>query len=258
MNDFIKNFWESQAIKHQKSQAVSWEDDFAIDLEIDAIGKHIRTGDIVLDVGCANGFASFRQLENNKIAKIYGIDFAENMIKYANQVREKYPEKDRIKFRKGDIREIDFEDNIFDLVYTTRVIINLPNWEDQKKAINECLRVTKKGGKVVFSEAFYEPLILLNAMRTLNRLPPLYEHDFNRYIKKERLENHLREMGYTYKCDEFSSIYYLGSRFLRELVSDIENYMDYSNPINKMFYDIEKKISIGGFGIQQAYIVEKN
>jgi hypothetical protein len=54
---------------------------------------------------------------------------------------------------------------------------------------------------------------------------------------------------------EFTSIYYLGSRFLRELVTDHTSYEGYSNPINLDFYELEKKYSGGGFGIQQAYII---
>ncbi len=256
MVDFIKNFWESQAVKHQSAPSASWADNFAIDLEVENIGKHIKEGDVVLDMGCANGFASFRQLAK-KPKKIYGVDYAETMIKYANEVLDEYPEKEKIKFSVGDIRKIDFEDEFFDVTYTTRVLINLPNWEDQIQGIKECLRVTKKGGTIVLSEAFYEPLQLLNAMRALRQLPPLVEHDFNRYIKKSRLEAMLTGMGLEWECNEFSSVYYLGSRFLRELVTNPSDYPGYSNPINKIFYEIEKEFSGGGFGIQQAYIIRK-
>lgn len=256
MSDFIKNFWESQAIKHESAQSASWGDDHAVNLEIDNIGKYIKEGDVVLDMGCANGFASFRQLAN-KPAKIYGVDYAENMIKYANKVRDEYPEKEKVEFTTGDIRKIAFEDEKFDVVYTTRVVINLPNWDDQMQAIKECLRVTKKGGTLVLSEAFWEPLVLLNSLRTLVQLPSLVEHDFNRYIKKARLEKFLTELGLSFECNDFSSVYYLGSRFIRDLVTNPSDYPGYSNPINKIFYEIEKDYSGGGFGIQQAYIIKK-
>ena len=73
--------------------------------------------------------------------------------------------------------------------------ILLNSWEEQKKAINECLRVTKPGGKVIFSEGFWEPFVLLNSLRTIMQLPPLVEHDFNRYIKQNRLEEYLEQMN---------------------------------------------------------------
>ncbi len=257
MDNFIKDFWEKQAEKHKFSQAASWEDNFAMELEINTVGEYINEGDIVLDAGCANGFTTFRHLTERKPDKIYGIDFASNMIKFANEARAEFSEKEKIDFEVGDIRKLNFDDNIFDVVYTVRVIINLPNWEEQKMAIDECVRVTKPGGTVVFSEAFYEPLILLNALRTLKQLPPLVEHDFNRYIKKERLEKYLLSKNLVFECNEFSSVYYLGSRFLRELVTVPTDYPGYSNPINQLFYDLEKKYSGGGFGIQQAYIIKK-
>ena len=78
----------------------------------------------------------------------------------------------------------------------------------------------KNGGKILLSEAFYEPLVLLNSMRRLVSLDPLYEHDFNKYIKKKKLEKFLEQNQYPFECKEISSVYYLGSRFLRELITD--------------------------------------
>jgi SAM-dependent methyltransferase len=143
------------------------------------------------------------------------------------------------------------------VVYTTRTLINLPTWKEQLLGIQECLRVCKPNGRVIFSEAFWEPLVLLNSLRALASLPPLVEHDFNRYIKKSALEEYFRTSGIEFESVDFSSVYYLGSRFLRELVTIPENYPGYTNPINKIFFDIEREYSGGGFGIQQAYVVSK-
>ncbi|MBL4752367.1 MAG: class I SAM-dependent methyltransferase [Flavobacteriales bacterium] len=257
MGNHIKEFWDNQAKTHKEHHIASWGDNFAIDLEIETIGQHISQGDKVLDVGCANGFATIEQLETRKPKHITGIDFSEHMIEYALKEKSRRELNDEIHFEVGDITNIKFEDGIFDVVYTTRVVINLPTWQQQIKGIEECLRVTKKGGKVILSEGFWEPLILLNSMRSLVNLPPLYEHDFNRYLKKTRLEALLKEKELEYSCNDFSSIYYLGSRLLRELVTDVNNYEGYSNPINEIFHGIEKKFSGGGFGIQQAYIISK-
>ena len=43
---------------------------------------------------------------------------------------------------------------------------------------------------------------------------------------------------------------------MRDLVIDKENYIDYTNPINKMFFEIEKNISVNGLSVQQAYIIK--
>jgi len=256
MSDFIKETWEKQAAKFKDSHWVSWGDNWVIALEIDNIAASIKDGHKVLDVGCANGFASVEQFKRRKI-DITGVDYSESMIHYAKEKLYELGITEGIKFQTGDVRTLDFEDETFDVVYTTRVLINLPNWEDQIKGINECLRVTKKGGTVIFSEAFWEPLVLLNAIRTLVKLPSLVEHDFNRYIKESKIEAYLKTLNVKYEIIDFSSVYYLGSRVLRELVTEVEKYPGYTNPINEIFYNIEKDYSGGGFGIQKAVVITK-
>lgn len=255
MINFIKEFWDSQAEKFKSSHCASWGDNIAIDLEVKNISKYIKRGDLVLDVGCANGYSTFAQLSCEP-REIIGVDYSEEMIKYANEVKgaSLY---NNIQFMVDNILDLGFPDNVFDVTYTTRVLINLPNWKEQIQGINECIRVTKPGGTIILSEAFWEALVLLNSLRALKQLEPLVEHDFNRYLKKSKLENFLKEKGLSFQCDDFSSIYYLGSRFLRELVTNKDDYPGYSNPINKIFGEIEEQFSGGGFGIQQAYIIKK-
>lgn len=257
MTDFIRDFWEGQARKHGASHEASWGDSYAVALEIETIARHLSDGDTVLDVGCANGYSAFEQLARHRLKSLVGIDFSAAMIEEARKAKASRPPDDRIAFQEGDVRSLDFPDAGFDVVYTTRVLINLPSWEEQVRGVRECLRVARRGGKVLLLEAFWEPLQLLNAMRALVRLPPLVEHDFNRYLKKTRLEDLLRSLGLPFDVEEFSSVYYLGSRFLRELVTDPAAYPGYTNPINKLFHDIERTYSGGGFGIQQAYVIRK-
>lgn len=258
MADHILDFWEKQAVKHGTSHEASWGDNYAIRLEIENIGNFISKGVSVLDVGCANGFSTFQHLKRD-ISSIIGVDFSEKMIEQAERRKRKLKkrEKSKVNFEKGDVRKLRFSEGSFDIVYTTRVLINLPSWNQQKQGIAECLRVCRKKGKVILSEAFWEPFIRLNSMRALVNLPPLVEHDFNRYLKKEYLEKYLKSITKKFTVIDFSSVYYFGSRLLRELVTIPKNYPGYSNPINKFFYKLEKDYSGGGLGIQQAYVIEK-
>jgi ubiquinone/menaquinone biosynthesis C-methylase UbiE len=258
VGDYIKDYWESQAKIHGTSHAASWGDNFMIDLEVETISQYLQPGDHVLDIGCSNGYSAFRQLElQPRLGSLIGCDFSEAMIDQANRAKKEKGLDTIISFDVGDIRSINFSDNVFDVVYTTRVIINVPTWEQQKRSIDECVRVAKPGGLVIFCEAFWEPLMLLNAIRILKQLPPLVEHDFNRYLKKSALEAFLNEKNIEFFVNEFSSVYYLGSRFLRELITDHTAYPGFTNPINQKFYELEREYSGGGFGIQQAYILRK-
>lgn len=255
--DHIKQYWEAQGQAHGESHWASWGDNWAIELEIETIGGHLKDGDRVLDIGCANGFATLRQYEAHKLSSITGVDFAANMIAAANLAKKRRGFGDSVTFGEGDVRALEFPDNTFDVSYTTRVLINLPTWTEQMQGIRECLRVTRPGGKVVLSEGFWEPLMLLNALRALKSLPPLVEHDFNRYLKRSALDVFLKEQGLEYEVEDFSSIYYLGSRFLRELVTDPAAYPGFSNPVNKAFFELERQFSGGGMGVQQAVVIKK-
>ena len=255
--DFIKAFWEKQAITYKDSHLVSWGDNYMIDLEIETIGQYITSGTNVLDVGCGNGYSTLRQYENCKVKKIVGVDYCKNMIAIANRSKQKLKIGNNAKFVLGDIRKLFFDNDTFDVVYTTRALINLSNWEQQLQGIEECIRVTRKGGKIIFSEAFWEPLVLLNSMRTICNLSPLVEHDFNRYLKEQKLIEFLHAKKYKYEINDFSSVYYFGSRILRELITKADDYPGYSNPINDFFYKLEKEYSGGKFGIQKAIIIYK-
>lgn len=254
--DFIKRYWDQQANRHGASHEASWGDAHMVALEIETIGGYIPPQARVLDVGCANGYSAFQQLKNPNVASIVGADFSEPMIAAAQQTHARQGLGANIAFQVADVRALPFAAASFDFVYTTRVLINLPSWEEQITGIKECLRVVRPGGRVVFSEAFWEPLSLLNALRALKQLPPLVEHDFNRYLKQDKMNLLLDELKLPWQCNDFSSIYYLGSRFLRELVTNPDDYPGYSNPVNERFYHLEREFSGGGFGIQQAYVID--
>jgi len=257
--DFIREYWDGQAVRHGASGEASWGDEWMIRLEVETVGRRIPSGGQVLDVGCANGHATLQQ-RGRGAAAITGVDYSRPMIAEALRslaAQPPAPGECPVEFSEADVRDLPFPDGRFDYVYTTRVLINLPTWEEQQRGIRECLRVCRPGGCVLFSEAFWEPLMQLNALRALRQLPALVEHDFNRYLKKDRLEAFLRGEKSPFEVDEFSSVYYLGSRFLRELVTDPAAWPGYSNPINRIFYDIEREFSGGGFGIQQAYVIRK-
>lgn len=255
--DHIRRYWDRQAQIHGASSEASWGDTHMMALEGETISRFLADGDRVLDVGCGNGHATFQQAERHRLKKIVGVDFSSAMVAVADKLAKDRGCGENIEFGEADIRALPFDDHSFDVVYTTRVLINLPTWGEQQQGIRECVRVSRPGGKVVLSEAFWEPLALLNALRILCRLPPLVEPEFNRYLKKSLIEEFLRSDNLPFAAEDYSSVYYLGSRLLRELVTDAAAYPGYTNPVNQRFYELEREFSGGGFGIQQAYVIQK-
>jgi ubiquinone/menaquinone biosynthesis C-methylase UbiE len=257
MDDFIKTFWNKQANTYKSSPNASWKDVFAIELEQEQLTKLIsKSGKYILDVGCANGFAIFKQALIHKDKNFTGIDFAQDMINHAKNEWSKLDEgaKNRIAFECADIRKLPYPDSKFDFTLTTRTLINLPNWTDQQKAILELARVTKKGGLIALSEAFYEPLVNLNAIRIIAGLEPLVEHDFNRYLKYRKLVSFLNDQGFRHSTIEFTSTYYFGTRILRELVTQDNSY---ESNFNRYFFELAREFEGGNFGIQKLFLIER-
>ena len=72
-----------------------------------------------------------------------GIDFSDGLLEICKQKN--------LNVHNSDIRNLPFNDYTFDYVISIAVIHYLNTEEDRIKAIIELLRVTKKGGKVLFT-----------------------------------------------------------------------------------------------------------
>ena len=92
-------------------------------------------GEKVLDAGCGPGRDS--QLLSNKGFNVKGIDLSGEMMKLAK-------EKDG-EFHVMDVRDLAFDDNIFDGILANQLLIFFEG-EERKEAFNELSRVLKSGG----------------------------------------------------------------------------------------------------------------
>lgn len=91
--------------------------------------------DSILDVGCGEGFTLNRLKENNIGKKLEGIEFSKTAIDLG---RQSYPD---IKIIQGDIYNLPYKDNEFNLVLCTEVLEHL---ENPQTALKELIRVSKK------------------------------------------------------------------------------------------------------------------
>jgi ubiquinone/menaquinone biosynthesis C-methylase UbiE len=128
MNDFQKKYYEQPSF---------WNYDYATDpiekKRIEEIYKIIpKDVKTILDVGCGNGsFLNFL-LKTNKYNGLMGVDFSQEALKYVKT--EKIG---------GNISELPFENNSFDLVTCLEVLEHLTE-EEFNKGIAEIQRVSKK------------------------------------------------------------------------------------------------------------------
>ncbi|MCE5329900.1 bifunctional demethylmenaquinone methyltransferase/2-methoxy-6-polyprenyl-1,4-benzoquinol methylase UbiE [bacterium] len=157
--------------------------------------SHI-TGDekCILDACCGTGFSTFNIINKIRVknSTIFGIDFSEEMLAVARCRLEKISAKIKnrinsdVEFIQGDVTNLNFEDNCFDLI---TIVFGIRNVVDREKALKEFLRVAKQGGKLVIMEfnfpenslfrklyTFYMNRILVNIGGIITKNKKAYEY----------------------------------------------------------------------------------
>jgi len=96
----------------------------------------------ILDAGCGTGYGLKALSEIHTQSSLFGLDLAPAMLKAAEQFAGV-----RAEFVQGDIESLPFDDDFFDVVWSSSAI----QWCDLSVAINELTRVTKPGGRMLVS-----------------------------------------------------------------------------------------------------------
>jgi ubiquinone/menaquinone biosynthesis C-methylase UbiE len=236
----VHDFWEAQAKTHGASDKATNPDQHYRKLEVEAILRVVGAlkHDTILDVGCGNGFTTFKMAKKFPEAEITGVDFSESMIDEANKLVA--PNTD---FSVGNILSLSRGEGVrgrkYDVVLSTRVLINLANWEEQKVGILEMRKMLTPDGRLVLVENIKDGLDNLNSIRAGVGLPPISVRWHNKYIPQGELQKffgeikgHLLTQEYT---ENIGNFYYLASRVIyAKLCQDQGIEPDYNNPINKI------------------------
>jgi len=140
---------------------------------IKKMGLKLESGSVLLDVGCGDGEFT-KYLTTLYKLQTKGIDVDIN-INWDNS------DDANIRFEKGSIYELPFENNTFDYVFFKDILhhIDEPKHDSAqfKKAFNEIKRVCKPNGRIIILEAnrynplFYPHMVILEG------------HDHLRYTK---------------------------------------------------------------------------
>tara|TARA_Y100000356_G_C11255504_1_gene289853 strand:- start:1050 stop:1670 length:621 start_codon:yes stop_codon:yes gene_type:complete len=104
---------------------------------VESFLDNVEVGCKIGDIGCGNG----KNMKYRVDCENYGCDFSEELVKICKS--------DKLNVVYGDILSIPFEDKQFDYTICIAVIHHLSTPEKRKKAIDEVIRVTKKGGRIL-------------------------------------------------------------------------------------------------------------
>jgi ubiquinone/menaquinone biosynthesis C-methylase UbiE len=108
----------------------------------------------VLDVGASR--CAFQFLVSEFDSEVYGIDLKKDHIDDTNKIADHF--KFNVHGVVGDGRKLPFADNFFDVAYSISTLEHIIPRGGVFEAIDEMIRVTKPGGKVIFSIDVHHPV----------------------------------------------------------------------------------------------------
>ena len=236
----IFEFWEQQAEKHGHSDKATNPDQYYRKLEIASILRVMAQmpHETILDVGCGNGFTTDHMGNEFPEADVVGVDFSPKMIAQAKDIGG----GPNIAFFEGDVLSLSRNRYLvpghYDVVISTRCLINLANWQEQKIAILEMRKMLKPDGRLILVENFKEGLANLNSVRATVGLSPIGERWHNFYIPQMEFLRFISQSKGTFiqeYAENIGNFYYLASRVLyAKQCMDRGIEPDYNNPINQI------------------------
>jgi ubiquinone/menaquinone biosynthesis C-methylase UbiE len=247
----VRAFWNKSS---QLGEAAGTKDLIAKKLEIEAIAKYVRDGQRILDIGCGNGVTAI-ELARYFEVDIFGIDYAEEMIKGARNSAKDLNLKGTVRFEVGDIKDLPEYKSKVDLAYTERALINLPDWETQKQAIRAITNLLVSKGLYVMCENSQDGLDMINELRVLIGLKAVEPPWHNRYFRDIELEQFDFPGIVLETIDFYSSTYYFLSRVVNAWVATQEGKEpSYDSLINQLALQLPP---IGNMGQGRIWVWRK-
>ena len=231
------------------------------EIEIEHLKNHLEDGINILDVGCGNGYSTLCFTETYD-SSFTGIDFAPDMIVAAKKMKETFKLQGKVEFRVGDVMDLEFSANEFDIVISERCLLNIPTRNEQWKALHEIARVLKPNGKYLMLEGTLQGLQRLNKIRNEVGLESIPEaaaeyNWFSNKFDEEELINYCKKIFKRLEYIQRFGMYYFISRVIHPLlVAPAEP--TYDAPINAIAHQICSKIpNYGDIGHVALFIFRK-
>jgi arsenite methyltransferase len=153
----------------------------------------LKGNEYVLDVGTGTGRTAVQMAKRLTAGKLVGIDIWDKMELGGNSPERAYKNAEtegvraKVEFKFGNVLEIPFDNNVFDIVTCSSVLNNLPGEKNRIKALNEIYRVLKPNGKCM----------LLEPLRNLTTFCAFTPFAVFQLGKKENWENYAETAGFS-------------------------------------------------------------
>jgi len=135
-------------------------------------------GQRLLDFGCGSGMPATRYAHIGY--EVHGFDVSQKNIENAQQLAQKYGLAERTHYSIQTAERLEYPDNFFDLVVGMDILHHV----EIERAVQECRRVLRPGGRAIFREHIKVPMLdRIRNTRLLRRLVP----------KEKSLDRHITE-----------------------------------------------------------------
>lgn len=243
MKEKIKEYWDERAKQYSSIPAATTIDVYLRELEISTLIQTLHQISIpksgnMLDVGCGDGYSTFKVAQAIPDYCFLGIDYSENMIKNAHERLKLQPGlKDRVSFIVGDITELGKAcgNSIYDVILSDRCLINLDTFESQSHAIAQIAEHTGKSDYYIAIENFIEGHENMNNARRSVGLPEIPVRWHNLYFKESEFIKCVERFFKVIEIKDFSSSYYFATRIIYSKMCQMRGEEpDYNHEIHQL------------------------
>jgi ubiquinone/menaquinone biosynthesis C-methylase UbiE len=153
----------------------------------------LKGNEYVLDVGSGTGRTAVQMAKRLTTGRLAGIDIWDTMELGGNSPQRAYENaeiegvRDKVEFKFGNVLEIPFHDDVFDIVTCSSVLNNLSGKENRIKALKEIFRVLKPKGKCM----------LLEPLRNVRMFCAFTPFAFYQLGKREHWERYAEAAGFS-------------------------------------------------------------
>lgn len=133
---------------------------------------HLRSGMSLLDVGCGPGTLTVDLARRLAPGRVVGLDRSGEVLVEAQKAADSAVGLDHLSFQPGDVYDLPFEDDTFDVVHAHQVLQHL---SDPVAALVEMGRVVRPGGLVAVRDADYSAMTWYPPDPRLDRWMQIYQ-----------------------------------------------------------------------------------
>ncbi|MHC4948387.1 MAG: class I SAM-dependent methyltransferase [Planctomycetota bacterium] len=239
----IRRYWGQRAAESAGAVTATTDDVYLRELEHATVTGMLRSfglpdGATMLDLGCGDGYTTLHVARQLCRLDVTGIDYAEAMVDLAARRLAAHPElRGRVCFRRGDATALPeaVGDARFDVVMSTRCLINLESPDAQYAAIGDIAALLEPGGRYVAIENFMEGQDAMNTARAAVGLPAIAVRWHNLFFHEDEFRRRAGEHFARITFHDFASAYYYATRVVYSAMCRMrDEEPDYRHEIHRL------------------------